>query len=64
MESLVDPSLFESRIGFLVGVALLAVLFGAILVGFVAEELAGRKQRVEVRAAKAEGEKEQTRRAA
>jgi len=64
MEGLVDPRIFESRTGFLLGVALLVVLFAAIVVGAGRNELARRKQRASERAAGSAQDKEQTRRAA
>ncbi len=64
MEGLVDPRVFESRAGFLVGVALLAVFLIAIAVGYVAEAAAKRRKRGAERASVAEEEKEQTRTAA
>lgn len=64
MEGLVDPRVFESRTGFVVGVALLAVLAIAIVAGYVAEAVARRKRRGSKRAAADVEETEQTRRAA
>ena len=64
MEYLVDPGVFESRIGVLVGVALLAVLFAAILVGYASEKITRRNQRAAERTAGADVEDKQTRRAA
>lgn len=64
MEGLVDPRVFESRTGFLVGVALLAVLAIAIVAGYVAEAFARRKRRESERAAAGVEETEKTRKAA
>lgn len=64
MEGLVDPRVFESRAGFLAGVALLAVLLVAVVAGYVAGAVAKRKRRDAERAAVEEGETEQTRKAA
>ena len=64
MESLVDPRVFESRAGLLVGVALLAVLVIAIVVGYIAEGVAKRRLHDAERAAADEGATEQTRKAA
>jgi len=64
MEGLVDPRLFESRTGFLVGVALLVLLFAAIAAWALSEELARRRERAAERAAGSVEEKEQSGRAA
>ncbi len=64
MEGLVDPRVFESRAGFLVGVALLAVFLIVIAAEYVAEAAAKRRQRGAERGAVAEEDKEQTRKAA
>lgn len=64
MEGLVDPRVFESRAGFLVGIALLAVLATAIVVGYIAEAVAKRKRRDAERASLAEAEEEHIRKAA
>ncbi len=64
MEGLVDPRVFESRAGLLVGVALLAVFLVAIAVGYVAGAVAKMRARGAEGASVAEEEKEQTRTAA
>ena len=64
MEGLADPRVFESRAGFLVGVALLAVFFIVMAAEYVAEAAAKRRHRVAERGALAEEDKEQTRKAA
>ncbi len=64
MEGLVDPRVFETHAGFVVGVALLAVLLIAIAVGYVAEAVAKRSRRGAEHPAGEEGETEQTRKAA
>ncbi len=64
MEGLVDPRVFETRAGLLVGIALLAVLLIAILAGYVAEAAAKRRERGAERASVVEAEKEPTRKAA
>lgn len=64
MEGLVDPRVFETHGGLLVGIALLAVLLVAIVVGYAAEAAAKRGQRGAERASVAEAEKEPTRKAA
>ncbi len=64
MEGLVDPRVFESRGGLLVGIVLLAVFLIAVVVGSLADTAAKRRQRGAERASVAEEEKEQTRRAA
>ncbi len=64
MEGLVDPRIFETRAGLLVGIALLAVLVIAFAVGYAAEAAAKRRQRGAGRASVADEEQEPTRKAA
>ncbi len=64
MEGLVDPRVFETRAGLLVGIALLAVFLVAIAVGYVAGAAAKRRERGAERASLGEGENERTRKAA
>ncbi len=69
MEGLVDPRVFESRTGLLVGVALLAVFLIAAVVGYAAEAVARRTRRAveaerDERAPVDNEETEQTRKAA
>lgn len=64
MEGLVDPRVFESRAGLLVGIAFLAVFLVAIVVGYAAEAAAKRRQHGAERASVAEEEKEPTGKAA
>jgi len=64
MEGLVDPRVFESRAGLLVGIALLAVFLVAIVVGYAAEAAARRRQRGTERASVADAGKEQIKKAA
>ncbi len=64
MEGLVDPRVFETRAGLLVGIALLAVLLIAIAIGFATGAASKRRRRGAERASAAEGEQEPTRKAA
>ncbi len=64
MEGLVDPRVFETRAGLMVGIALLAVFLVAIAIGLATEAAAKRRRRGAERASAAEGQKEPTRKAA
>ena len=64
MESLVDPRVFETRAGLVVGVARLAALLIAVAAGYVAEAAAKRSRGGAEHAAAEEAETEQTRKAA
>ncbi len=64
MEGLVDPRVFETRAGLMVGVALLVVFLIAVVFGLASDAAAKRRQRGEKRASVADDEQEPTRKAA